>query len=219
MILNDSDNDNRVIPGRDPDWLSSEWPWIILQWQEEQWQQRDPESQAMGPRIIELIRSEVLTLFMFVDKSRDSRETRTHKLVSTKKDWQEYYRPGQSDETGISVYLGFINVQQFQCFSIFLATTTSCHRHSSHIQHSVFHILYNINCLIRWSENSRRCFLKYLSSHNCVRVMCYVMYRTLPFYRPIHCTLLYSVKNEYTNGQVGLTLEWSSVSGKIVEPF
>ena len=73
-------------------------------------------------------------------------------------------------------------------------------------------ILYNINCLIKWSENSRRCFLKYLSSHNCVRVMCYVMYRTLPFYRPIHCTLLYSVKNEYTNGQVGLTLEWSSVS-------
>ena len=91
----------------------------------------------MGPRIIELIRSEVLTLFMFVDKSRDSRETRTHKLVGTKKDWQEYYRPGRSDETGISVYLGFINVRQFQCFSIFLATTTSCHRHSSHIQHSV----------------------------------------------------------------------------------
>ena len=73
-------------------------------------------------------------------------------------------------------------------------------------------ILYNINCLIKRSENSRRCFIKYLSSHNCVRVMCYVMYRTLPFYRPIHCTLLYSVKNEYTNGQVGLTLEWSSVS-------
>ena len=44
----------------------------------------------MGPRIIDLIRSEVLTLFMFVDKSRDSRETRTHKLVGTKKDWQEY---------------------------------------------------------------------------------------------------------------------------------
>ena len=43
----------------------------------------------MGPRIIELIRSEVLILFMFVDKSRDSRETRTHKLVGTKKDWQE----------------------------------------------------------------------------------------------------------------------------------
>ena len=57
----------------------------------------------MGPRIIELIRSEVLTLFMFVDKSRDSRETRTHKLVGTKKDWQQYYRPGRSDETGISV--------------------------------------------------------------------------------------------------------------------
>ena len=136
MIPNDSDNDNRVIPGRDPDWLSSGWPWIILQWQE-QWQQRDPESQAMGPRIIDLIRSEVLTLFMFVDKSRDSRETRTHKLVGTKKEWQEYYRPGQSDKTGISVYLGFINVRQFQCSSIFLATTASCHRHSSHIQHSV----------------------------------------------------------------------------------
>ena len=79
MIPNDSDNDNRVIPGRDPDWLSSGWPWIILQWQE-QWQQRDPETQVRGPRIIELIRSEVLTLFMFVDNSRDSRETRTHKL-------------------------------------------------------------------------------------------------------------------------------------------
>ena len=81
----------------------------------------------MGPRIIELIRSEVLTLFMFVDKSRDSRETRTHKLVGTKKEWQEYYRPGRSDETDISVYLGFINVRQFQCFSIFLSTTASLH--------------------------------------------------------------------------------------------
>ena len=98
----------------------------------------------MGARIIELIRSEVLTLFMFVDKSRDSRETRTHKLVSTKKDWQEYYKPGQSDETGISVYLGFIIVQQFQCFSIFLAITTSCHRRSSHIQHYVSFIPYPV---------------------------------------------------------------------------
>ena len=26
MIPNDSDNDNRVIPGRDPDWLSSDDP-------------------------------------------------------------------------------------------------------------------------------------------------------------------------------------------------
>ena len=26
MILNDSDNDIRVIPGRDPDWLSSDNP-------------------------------------------------------------------------------------------------------------------------------------------------------------------------------------------------
>ena len=43
----------------------------------------------MGPRIIDLIRSEVLTLFMFVD----------NKLVSTKKDWQEYYRPGRSPVT------------------------------------------------------------------------------------------------------------------------
>ena len=80
-------------------------------------------------------------------------------------------------------------------------------------------ILYNINCLIKWSENSRRCFLKYLSSHNCVRVMCYVMYMTLPFYRPIHC----HVKNElWFHNQIvncavnwkqgkGLTLGWSSV--------
>ena len=85
----------------------------------------------MGPRIIELIRSEVLILFMFVDNSRDSRETRTHKLENTEKYWLEYYRPGRSHNFSFSNQDNLINVGQFLYFQIILTTTGHNHHQLS----------------------------------------------------------------------------------------
>ena len=84
---------------------------------------------------------------MFVDKSRDSRETRTHKLVGTKKDWQEYYT-GQAGVTKLGFQFIWdllmsdnFNVSQY---SLPQPPAVICHRYSSRIQHSVSYNIYYI---------------------------------------------------------------------------